>query len=59
MIVFLFAVDVFGRALVGGGNSKSKEGVWEYTVTCAAMMSHANLTEITNLAEWGFEIKLP
>ena len=50
---------LFGLALVGGGNSKSKEGVWEYTVTCAAMMSHANLTEITNLAEWGFEIKLP
>ena len=51
MIVILFVVGVlFGLALVGGGNSKSKEGVWEYTVTCAAMMSYANLTDITNLA---------
>ena len=50
MIVILFVVDVFGRALVGGSNSKSKEGVLEYTVTRAAMMSYANLTDITNLA---------
>ena len=40
MIVILFVVDVlFSRVLMGGGNSKSKEGVWEYTVTCAVMMS--------------------
>ena len=43
VIVILFVVEVlFGRALVGGSNSKSKEGVLEYTVTRAAMMSHAN-----------------
>ena len=43
MIVIIFVVGVlFGRALVGGGNSKSKEGVLEYTVTRAVMMSHAN-----------------
>ena len=43
VIVILFVVEVlFGRALVGGGNSKSKEGVLEYTVTRAAMMSYAN-----------------
>lgn len=51
MIVIYFVVEVFfGRALVGGSNSKSKEGVLEYTVTRAAMMSYANLTDITNLA---------
>ena len=51
LIVILFVVEVFfGRALVGGSNSKSKEGVLEYTVTRAAMMSYANLTDITNLA---------
>ena len=51
MIVIYFVVDVFfGRALVGGSISKSKEGVLEYAVTRAAMMSCANLTDITNLA---------
>ena len=51
LIVILFVVEVFfGRALVGDSNSKSKEGVLEYTVTRAAMMSYANLTDITNLA---------
>ena len=40
LIVILFVVDVFfGRALVGGSNSKSKEGVLENTVTRTAMTS--------------------